>query len=77
MSTPTDTASKASAPTRTAENKARFIGQKDERMQPSEGYGGGVKDKTNPAPSTMPGSKQAETAKPIGKEKASKETDRG
>lgn len=57
----------------TAKNAAQqTTGQK----QPREGYGAGEKSKTNPGPSTMPSSKQTNTAKPIGKGKASNETDR-
>ena len=59
-----------------AQNETRTTQQKDERMKAGEGYGGGVKDKSNPAPSTMPGSKHNDTAKPIGKGKAGHTTDR-
>jgi hypothetical protein len=59
-----------------AQNKTRTAHQKDERMKAGEGYGGGVKSKRDPSPSTMPGSKQVNTAKPIGKGKSSGETDR-
>jgi hypothetical protein len=46
------------------------------QKQPQEGYGAGEKSKANPGPSSMPSSKQTDTAKPIGKGKASNKTDR-
>ena len=57
-------------------DKSRFTQGKDERMDVSGGYGGGVKDKTRDTGSTLPTDKQTTTAKPIGKNKASNKTDR-
>ena len=57
------------APTNTPQDAAkdnqRFANQKDERLNPDQSYGAGTKDKTNPAPSTMPSSPQTNVAKPI------------
>ena len=54
-----------------SKNAAQHTGQR----QPQEAYGAGEKSKTNPGPSSLPSSKQTDTAKPIGKGKAGNETD--
>ena len=76
MTTPNDTASAASAPARSTKNQQRFSQGQDERTQHGGGYGAGTSDKRNPSPSTVPSSKQAQTAKPVRSKQPSRETDR-